>query len=411
MTLHILYNKSADLATAFETPLTGTSTDTGQKFPSANDGTVWLNPGNVYASDNTRSIGTAAQAQKWSTFNFGLPSGVTITGITVTGEGFGGGFSCVGTADLSWNGGTSWTSTKNATFTATTDNTQTWGGSTDTWGRTWTDTEFSNTNFRLRVTNGGATTLEIDALQVRVYYTVPVTVTDDYRNLIAGPRSTFFSMPASTTDQGMGYAHQGTNNTPTHIVVARADKLLTSTGMRLRGAQRASGGTWTVLGPDLAPITSSDLTGIRGQDYVVAVSPSSLQGVGIIVNPHPSGTASGQISKLFGATSFTFGNEPTAGATFDSLPIGTYSQPLRCIEPYEVEQRFSLVWPLIDASYVTSFLALPQIFRWPIFLYDDTQSIFQWKLEHVIIEGYKVLVHEKDRVSIEVTFARLRHYE
>lgn len=234
----------------------------------------------------------------------------------------------------------------------------------------------------------------------------------DWKTLIAGPRSTFFRMASSSTDQGIGYAHQGINNTPDYLIIARADKLLTTAGMRVRAAQRASGGSWTTLAPDLNPISSANLTGIRKQDYISAISPTSLQGVGIVCTP-VSGNQTAEISKLFGATSFSFGTgvEPIFGAEFQTLAVGTYSQPLKCLEPYEVEQRFSLVWPTIPTSAVNSFLALPQIFRWPVFLYDDAQNIFDWQLEHVIIEAVQVNVLEKDISQIEVTFARLRHYD
>ena len=52
---------------------------------------------------------------------------------------------------LSWNGGTNFTSTKTTGALNYWGDDKTLGGSTDTWGRSWSYTEFSNTNFRVRI--------------------------------------------------------------------------------------------------------------------------------------------------------------------------------------------------------------------------------------------------------------------
>jgi hypothetical protein len=52
--------------------------------------------------------------------------------------------------ELSWNGGTTWTAAKSTGTLATSEGSYILGGVTDTWGRTWSDTEFSNANFRVR---------------------------------------------------------------------------------------------------------------------------------------------------------------------------------------------------------------------------------------------------------------------
>ena len=110
---------------------------------------------------------------------YGLSSGVTIDGIEVNTE-----FSnTLGTAtatlqvSLSWDNGTNYTATKSDTVTSTTDKNSTLGGATDTWGRTWTDTEFANGTFLVKVegktTVGG--TCRLDFFQIKVYYTVAAT--------------------------------------------------------------------------------------------------------------------------------------------------------------------------------------------------------------------------------------------
>jgi hypothetical protein len=52
---------------------------------------------------------------------------------------------------LSWNGGTSWTTAKQTTTLTTSEATYTLGGAADTWGRTWTTSNFTNANFRVRI--------------------------------------------------------------------------------------------------------------------------------------------------------------------------------------------------------------------------------------------------------------------
>ena len=52
---------------------------------------------------------------------------------------------------LSWNGGITWTTAKTTATLSTTEGTYLLGGTSDTWGRTWSASDFNNANFRLRV--------------------------------------------------------------------------------------------------------------------------------------------------------------------------------------------------------------------------------------------------------------------
>ena len=52
---------------------------------------------------------------------------------------------------LSWDGGTTWTTAKSTTTLSSTEATYTLGSISDRWGSTWTSSNFSNTNFRIRV--------------------------------------------------------------------------------------------------------------------------------------------------------------------------------------------------------------------------------------------------------------------
>ena len=143
----------------------------------------WLNmtTTRINTADNSRATTTAGtfDPATINNFSFGLSSGVTIDGIEVNTE-----FSnTLGTAtatlqvSLSWDNGTNYTATKSDTVTSTTDKNSTLGGATDTWGRTWTDTEFANGTFLVKVegktTVGG--TCRLDFFQIKVYYTVAAT--------------------------------------------------------------------------------------------------------------------------------------------------------------------------------------------------------------------------------------------
>jgi hypothetical protein len=74
---------------------------------------------------------------------------------------------------LSWNGGTSWTTAKQAPNLTTSQTQRTLGNNNDTWGRAWALSELSNANFRVRVTDVASNTSRtfyLDWAAVNVYY-------------------------------------------------------------------------------------------------------------------------------------------------------------------------------------------------------------------------------------------------
>ena len=154
--------------------------DTGLKVTGAvgYDGS-WSNltTTRINTSDNSRATTTATAFDASSMYNyaFGIPSGATIDGIEVQCE-FNnsvGGFLSTVQFSLSWNNGTNYTSAKSDTVTGTTDATKTYGGATDTWGRSWTAAEFADGTFLMKIEGktqfGG--TCQVDWLAVKVYYT------------------------------------------------------------------------------------------------------------------------------------------------------------------------------------------------------------------------------------------------
>ncbi|KXK00285.1 MAG: hypothetical protein UZ19_OD1000074 [Parcubacteria bacterium OLB19] len=132
----------------------------------------WTNPSNALNSDGSyATAGSAALKQSYNGFSFGIPGGNTILGIEVKVDASGS--TANGTIDvaLSWDGGSSYTTGKATPTLSGTDIVYSVGGNGDTWGRSWTATEFNPTNFRLRVTaNPSSNTLRLDALEVRVYH-------------------------------------------------------------------------------------------------------------------------------------------------------------------------------------------------------------------------------------------------
>ncbi|MEK7531142.1 MAG: immunoglobulin-like domain-containing protein [Patescibacteria group bacterium] len=127
-------------------------------------------------------------------FNVSIPTGATVDGIEVAFEGSRE-TSRTLRASLSWNNGANFTSTQTLSF-STIEQTLTLGGSTDTWGRTWTAGELANANFRLRLLTGTESgDINLDQVQVKVYYTPDttapaggsITYTDGYVTALSVP--------------------------------------------------------------------------------------------------------------------------------------------------------------------------------------------------------------------------------
>jgi len=104
-----------------------------------------------------------------------LPSGASVKGIEVVldarvDSNFGTRGICV---QLSWNGGASWTSAKATPNMSTSFVQYTLGSASDTWGRSWTEAELSNANFRVRVTDVSSSSsrdFSLDWVPVRITY-------------------------------------------------------------------------------------------------------------------------------------------------------------------------------------------------------------------------------------------------
>ncbi len=157
------------------------STSTGIKLTgTVLSSTGWTNCTTVRLNtlDTSRAIatGNAFKLAELTTYGFGIPTGATIDGIELSADFVDNTPSTLATLQfyLSYDGGAHLTSTKSDTVNGTTPLTKVYGGSTDTWGRTWDVSDFSDANFLVGMQGKSATVgsaIGVDYLQIIVYYT------------------------------------------------------------------------------------------------------------------------------------------------------------------------------------------------------------------------------------------------
>jgi hypothetical protein len=130
-------------------------------------------PENALSSNNSYASASASGANvAYYTFLIpSIPPEATINGIQISLEGYRGGTANSFDVFLSWNAGSSYTELRNSGDPGTLqDKIVIPGGPTDTWGRTWSYSDFTNANFRIKIVlhNNGITYL--DSIKVKVSY-------------------------------------------------------------------------------------------------------------------------------------------------------------------------------------------------------------------------------------------------
>lgn len=151
---------------------------TGAMDACTNDGVFALDTNSGTSSTSTCSDATKDRHLFYN-YNFSVTSGSTISGLEVRLDNMVDDTSGTDPAmclELSWDGGTNWTVANATGILSTFENTLFLGSPTDTWGRTWSATDFSNANFRLRVTNIALTPqrdFSLDWVGVQVAYDPP----------------------------------------------------------------------------------------------------------------------------------------------------------------------------------------------------------------------------------------------
>jgi hypothetical protein len=159
----------------------------------SNDGlfAVDTNSGN---GTGTTCTGNDKDKHDYYNFDLSIPSGASINGIEMN---------LVAKADsttgnpkmcvqLSWDGGKTWTAAKSTSNLTTSAVTYVVGGSIDNWGRTWSDTDFSDANFRVRIINVASSTsrdFSLDWVGLKVYYNGVSSMANDQAPFGYGAKS------------------------------------------------------------------------------------------------------------------------------------------------------------------------------------------------------------------------------
>jgi hypothetical protein len=170
--------------------------DTGLKSPSANAADTGgdnngfeVNPTNAYAdaSGYAENVNGAADRHRYYNYGISIPAGSAINGIEVRLDWWLDSKTGTNSMDvqLSWDGGTTWTSTKRDSTESTSEHSKTLGSSTDKWGRTaWTTTELSDANFRVRLISNSTDAnrdFRLDWVAVKVYYSGGTPIENTYK--------------------------------------------------------------------------------------------------------------------------------------------------------------------------------------------------------------------------------------
>jgi hypothetical protein len=128
------------------------------------------------STDSTSCTSSGKDRHRFRDYGLALPASASIKGIQVRLDAGADSSSssprmCV---QLSWNGGSSWTSAKTTSTLTTSEATYVLGSSTDRWGRTWSTSNLPNTNLRVRVINISSSRsrdFSLEWIAIKVHYT------------------------------------------------------------------------------------------------------------------------------------------------------------------------------------------------------------------------------------------------
>ncbi len=233
--------------------------DTGFYSPASavSNGKGWTNISYSFALDG--NYATAKRPNKQLKLsNFTIPSigtGATIDGIAVTVYGHTTGMQ----VNVSlYNAGVGYSSAYMTALTGA-DSLITLGGPTDTWGTTWTTSDFTNANFAVKLTTSGiaGAMIYVDQIQVKVYFTPPPTTL--VLAPASGPYNGTTSMTATLTLTADG----------SPIAGKTVDFYLGGTGVDSNGNCTGShvGSASSQAGTGVATLASASLSGIAAGDY------------------------------------------------------------------------------------------------------------------------------------------------
>lgn len=160
----------------FVAPKVASAADLGFLTPTSYSGLSGIvsSATNAYTDNGQYATFGYVDSGKYGTFGITLPSGATVNGIEVAlkAKTSNGGNSM--NISLTDDNGTTWGSAKAATGFTSSVSTITVGNSSDLWGRAdWTATDLNNSHFavKLAANFGNGKSLEVDVVNVKVYYT------------------------------------------------------------------------------------------------------------------------------------------------------------------------------------------------------------------------------------------------
>ena len=164
---------------------TGFLSPTAEAADTGGDGDGFeLNPTNAFADDTAFASNIDNQGaeggdrHRFYDYGFVISAGCAVEGIEVRLDWWIENLAGINSmsVELSWDGGTSWTAAKADPTETKTEHTAILGNPADTWGRSWTLTELSDANFRVRITcvsTNNKRDYFLDWVPVKVYYGPP----------------------------------------------------------------------------------------------------------------------------------------------------------------------------------------------------------------------------------------------
>lgn len=187
----------------------GTTVTTPDQYPTGVDsGGAWSTTNGAYASGGTAATGSKNDQQVFKNFGLTVPAGYTIRGIEVQVRAKSTATKCQVGVELR-AAGTYTTQQKTTADVDSSYTTYTLGGPTDTWGASWSPTDFSDGNFRLRLDAinpgsncGDSDTWSVDFITVKVYSQVPVA---DQQVEVGGPSGALCTIVAPRTSCSQGF--------------------------------------------------------------------------------------------------------------------------------------------------------------------------------------------------------------
>lgn len=198
-------------ASGFNSPSANAAENSGDRngfesSPSSAHGDDAATAADLNSGNRTSTSCTSSSKDRHRFFNYGfaIPSGVSITGIEVRLDARADSTSgapkmCV---QLSWDGGSTWTAPKSTATLGTTMSTLTLGSSTDSWGRTWSASDFTDASFRVRVTNVASSTARdffLDWIAVRPHVTTTTSTPASLSGVSVSPSTVTAGSPSTGT--------------------------------------------------------------------------------------------------------------------------------------------------------------------------------------------------------------------